>query len=95
MKRFLILFCLVLFAFSSTAFAQNRSYTIEDVLKVRRVSDPQISPDGRFVAFTIGDVNFDANRIVTHIYVVPVAGGDIKQLTVGDRSATSPRWCQR
>jgi len=92
MKRFLILFCLVLFAFSSTAFAQNRSYTIEDVLKVRRVSDPQISPDGRFVAFTIGDVNFDANRIVTHIYVVPVAGGDTKQLTVGDRSATSPRW---
>jgi dipeptidyl aminopeptidase/acylaminoacyl peptidase len=92
MKRSLVLFCLVLFLFTPATFAQNQAYTIEDLLKVRRVGDPQISPDGRLVAFTIGDVNFDANRIVTHIYLVPVGGGDVKQLTVGDSSATSPRW---
>lgn len=91
MKRSLVLFCLILLT-APALLAQNRAYTIEDLLKVRRVSDPQISPDGRLVAFTVGDVNFDANRIVTHIYVVPVAGGNVKQLTSGDRSATSPRW---
>ena len=93
MKRFIVLSCLCLLSLSAApALAQTRGYTIEDLLKVRRVGDPQVSPDGRLVAFTIGDVNFDANRIVTQIYVVPSAGGEMKQLTSGDRSSTSPRW---
>ena len=39
---------------------------------MRRVGDPQVSPDGKSVAFTIGDVNFDANRTVTQIYVMSI-----------------------
>ena len=65
MKRFVALVAVLLLALCSLAAAQNRTYTIEDLLKVRRVGDPQISPDGKHVAFTIGDVNFDANRVVT------------------------------
>ncbi len=61
-------------------------------MKVRRVSDPRLSPDGRRVAFVIGDVNFDGNRVVNHIFVMRIAGGELKQLTSGDRSASSPRW---
>src|SRR5207302_8272928 len=80
-------------ALASVALAQgNRQFTINDLLKVRRVGDPRISPDGQRVAFTIGDVNFDANRIVTHIYLMPLDGGAMKQVTSGDRSASSPRW---
>jgi len=92
MKRLVVavsFFCLTL---GSLALAETRSYTIEDLLKVRRVGDPQVSPEGKRVAFTIGDVNFDANRIITHIYSVPLAGGEMKQLTSGEQSATSPRW---
>jgi len=93
MKRFVILICILIFAFLSLVSAQeSRRFTVEDLLKVRRVGDPQISPDGKRVAFTIGDVNFDANKVVTQIYVVPLGGGDMKQLTTGDRSAASPRW---
>jgi dipeptidyl aminopeptidase/acylaminoacyl peptidase len=93
MKRFAISFAVLVFALASVAFAQeNRRFNIDDLMKVRRVGDPQISPDGRHVAYTIGDVNFDANRVVTHIYVVSLGGGEPKQLTKGDRSATSPRW---
>lgn len=91
MKRFIVLTCLVLLSVSQSL-AQNRTYTVEELMKVRRLGDPQVSPDGRTVAFTIGDVNFAANRIVTQIYVVPAAGGEMKQLTSGDRSSTSPRW---
>lgn len=93
MMRFLISISVLLVALSHGAVAQERGpFAIDDLLKVRRVSDPQLSPDGRRVAFAIGDVNFDANRIVTQIYVVPTDGGDPKQLTKGDSSSTSPRW---
>ena len=78
---------------ASVATAQeNRRFTVEELLKVRRVGDPQISPDGKRIAFTIGNVNWDANKVVTQIYVMPIEGGNMKQLTNGSSSATSPRW---
>lgn len=93
MKRFVISMTVLFLALSSLVNAQdNRRFTIEELMKVRRVSDPRVSPDGRRVAFVIGDVNFDGNRVVNHIYVMPVGGGELKQLTSGDRSASSPRW---
>ncbi len=71
----------------------NRSYTIDDLLKVRRVGDPQLSPDGRHVAFTIGDVNFADNRVVNQIYVTSIdGGGELKRLTAESRHRSAPRW---
>jgi dipeptidyl aminopeptidase/acylaminoacyl peptidase len=94
MKRFVTSISVLLFALTSLAVAQDtRRFTIQELLKVRRVGDPQVSPDGKHVAFTIGDVNFDANRVVTQIYVMPLAtGAEIKRLTSGDSSASGPRW---
>lgn len=92
MKRFVAIVAVLLVGLCSFAAAQTRTYEVEDLLKVRRVGDPQVSPDGKRVAFTIGDVNFDANRVVTHIYITSIDGGGMKQLTTGDRSSSSPRW---
>jgi dipeptidyl aminopeptidase/acylaminoacyl peptidase len=92
MKRSVAVVVVLLVGLCSLAVAQNRTYTIEDLLKVRRVGDPQVSPDGKHVAFTVGDVNFDANRVVTQIFVTSIDGGGMKQLTSGDRSSTAPRW---
>ena len=92
MKRFISVLAIVLIGLCSVAIAQNRSYTVDDLLKVRRVSDPQLSPDGRHVAFTVGDVNFADNRVVNQIYVVSVNGGELKQLTNGKTSSSAPRW---
>jgi dipeptidyl aminopeptidase/acylaminoacyl peptidase len=92
MKRLFAVSVISLFALSVLAVAQGKRFTIDDLLKVRRVSDPQVSPDGRMVAFVIGDVKFDDNRVVNQIYVAPIGGGDPKQLTSGGGSASSPRW---
>jgi Tol biopolymer transport system component len=92
MKRCVLLVSLLLLCLAPSATAQKRTYTIEDLMKVRRVGDPQISPDGNRVAFTIGDVNYDANRVVTQIYVVSLEGGSPKQLTNGQSSSSAPRW---
>lgn len=92
MKRIFVLFGVLLAGLCTVAPAQNRTYTVEDLLRVRRVGAPQLSPDGKQVAFTIGDVNLDANRVVNHIYVTSINGGNMKQLTNGDKSSSSPRW---
>ena len=92
MKRFVIAISVLLLAFAAGANAQNGRFAVEDLLKVRRVSDPQVPPDGRQVAFVVGDVNLDANRVVNQIYLVPVGGGPAKPLTSGTSSASAPRW---
>jgi len=92
MKRFFAVVATLLIGLCSLAFSQNRSYTVDELLKVRRVNDPQLSPDGRHVAFTVGDVNFGDNRVVNQIYVSSIDGGDVKQLTNGKSSSAAPRW---
>ncbi len=85
---------LLLLTFFSTFFiyAQGPNWIVDDLLKVRRVSDPQVSPDGQWVAFTVGDLNWDANKYVNQIYLLPVTGGAPKLLTKGTGSASQPRW---
>jgi dipeptidyl aminopeptidase/acylaminoacyl peptidase len=96
MKRFVIAisaFVILVTSLSAIATAQaGRKFTVEELLKVRRVGDPQVSPDGRRVAYAIGDVNWDANKVVTQIYVMTIDGGNVKQLTTGASSSTAPRW---
>jgi dipeptidyl aminopeptidase/acylaminoacyl peptidase len=94
MKRFVVALTVAVLslAFVATMSGQQK-FNIEEMMKVRRVADPRVSPDGKWVAFTIGDVNFDGNRVVNQIYVTSIAGGgEIKRLTSGDKSSSAPRW---
>jgi dipeptidyl aminopeptidase/acylaminoacyl peptidase len=94
MKRLAVSLSIILItlAAASLALAQTKPLTINDLLKFRRVGDPQLSPDGRWVAYTISDLNWDANRRVTQIYLVSVDGGEPKQLTNAAQSSSTPRW---
>lgn len=91
MKR-LFAVSIALLALLSFTFAQERRFTIDDLLKVRRVSDPQVSPKGDWVAFTITDVDKAANKGTTQIYLAPIAAGETRQLTNDEHSSASPRW---
>jgi dipeptidyl aminopeptidase/acylaminoacyl peptidase len=92
MKRLFVVSLIVLAALTSAAVAQERRFTIDDLLKVRRVGDPQVSPKGDFVAFTITDPDKAANRSTTQIYLVPLGGGEPRQLTNDEHSSATPRW---
>jgi dipeptidyl aminopeptidase/acylaminoacyl peptidase len=92
MKRCFAVLVISLLACASIAFAQERRFTIDDLLKVRRVSDPQLSPKGDLVAFSITDVDKTANKSTTQIYVVPLSGGEMRQLTNDEHSSSSARW---
>src|SRR5258706_10880486 len=91
MKRFFAV-AISLLALASFVVAQERRFTVDDLLKVRRVSDPQLSPRGDLVAFTITDVDKVANKSTTQIYVVPLSSGEMRQLTNDEHSSSSPRW---
>ena len=91
MKRFFAI-SISLLALASFVVAQERRFTIDDLLKVRRVGDPQVSPKGDLVAFTITDMDKAANKGTTQVYVLPLAGGEVRQLTNDEHSSASPRW---
>ncbi|MEP7212375.1 MAG: S9 family peptidase [Acidobacteriota bacterium] len=86
-----VLAVFLLFVFAAAAAGQT-PFTFNEMLAAKRVGDPQVSPDGRLIAYTIGVVNKDANRTVTHIYTMSPDGSNQKQLTSGDKSSSSPRW---
>jgi len=92
MKRIFTFAVISLFAMATFAFAQDRRLTIDELLKVRRVGDPQVSPKGDLVAYTITDVDQAANKSTTQIYLVPLSGGETRQLTNDEHSSASPRW---
>src|SRR3989454_5512502 len=92
MKRYLIVSIIGLLAFATFAYAQERRFTIDELLKVRRVGDSQVSPKGDLVAFTITDMSVTANKGTTQIYVVPLGAGEVRQLTNDEHSSASPRW---
>ncbi|MDT7603628.1 MAG: hypothetical protein QOF61_1625, partial [Acidobacteriota bacterium] len=79
-------------AVAAPAQTGKQPLTISDLLKVRRVGDPQLSPDGRFVAYQIAVPDLEANRNRTQLYLISVDGGEPKQLTSGGSSASTPRW---
>ena len=92
MKRKFVVLTFVLLT-GSTALAQA-PFRITDMMGIRRVSDPQLSPDGRTVAFVIGDVDRAGNRVINQVYTVPADRPNTipKQLTTGTSSSSAPRW---
>jgi dipeptidyl aminopeptidase/acylaminoacyl peptidase len=96
MKRIFAASLLILVALSSIlAQGQQGSLkplTINELINIRRVGDPQLSPNGRWVAYTIADTDKAANRRTTQIYLVAVSGGEVRQLTKEKASSSQPRW---
>lgn len=89
--RILLMAVAVLLAIAGTASAK-RPMTFEDLEKVARISDPQVSPDGSWVAYVQTTVDVEANKSTSHIWLVPPGGGEPRQLTQGEGSDSHPRW---
>jgi dipeptidyl aminopeptidase/acylaminoacyl peptidase len=66
-------------------------FTATDMMKLKRVSDPQPSPDGKSVVFTLTDVDLQKNTKSNDIWEVPMGGGAPRRLT-SEPQSTRPRW---
>ncbi|MBZ5623387.1 MAG: hypothetical protein LAQ69_32385 [Acidobacteriia bacterium] len=67
--------------------------TIDQSLSMKSVAGgAQISPDGRYVAYTVQQTNWDENDFVQQIWIAVTATGDRYQLTSGKKSSNGPQW---
>src|SRR6266851_2647651 len=69
----------------------KHSITFDDMIKLHRIAEPQVSRDGKWVAYTVSTPDMDANRGVSNIWVISTTGGVAMQLTQSGHDS-SPVW---
>lgn len=79
-------------AVSAPAAAAPHGLTIEDMLAMERVSSPEVSPDGKWVAFVVRETDMDANRGRTDLWLASADGGSVTRLTTSPESDSDPVW---
>ena len=90
MRNFIILPCFLLLTLLASA-QSKRPFTFEDMMKLKRVEEPQPSPDGKWVLFAAVDVDLAANSKTPHVWIVPADGGQARAI-ISDQDADRPRW---
>jgi dipeptidyl aminopeptidase/acylaminoacyl peptidase len=77
---------------AAAAPAAAKGLTIDDMLAMRRISDPAVSPDGKHVAFAVRDTDVDANRGRFDVWLAATDGSSVKQLTTHPDNDQDPQW---
>ena len=71
---------------------QDGHMTPEVLLSLGRISDPQLSPNGKTILYGVSYTDIAQNRSVRNLFTVPVEGGQPTQLTMDGKSISSARW---
>jgi dipeptidyl aminopeptidase/acylaminoacyl peptidase len=89
------------FAFATSLVAQpvpspapdaKRPFTFEDMMKLKRVGGAVPSPDGKWVVFDAVEVDLEANTRISHLWIVPAAGGEARRLNQTPNHEERPRF---
>ncbi len=88
----LIILALALVGSPARASDSGRVPTIDDLLTFRSIGSVAISPDGRWVAYTVSQTDFKADAFIHHIWIADPASGRNYQLTRGEKSASNMAW---
>lgn len=72
--------------------AQSRVPTVDDLLNVKSLGGSRISPDGKWIVYTVTETDWKQDAFVSHLWLVNTAGGKPFQLTRGEKSAGSAQW---
>lgn len=70
----------------------KRPFTFEDMMALKRISDPVPSPDGKWVVFSAVDVNLEENTRKSHLWIVPATGGESRRLNLTENEEERPRF---
>jgi dipeptidyl aminopeptidase/acylaminoacyl peptidase len=69
-----------------------RTIQLDDLAKIAIVSDPQISPDGKSIAFVLSRINLEQDRSDRELLIIDIASGAPRALTHDRKGVGSPRW---
>src|SRR6266404_319582 len=70
----------------------KRTLKLDDLARVREVRDPQVSPDGQWVAYVVSTIDVKEDKSAAHIWMVSFDGKNDRQITWSQDSENSPRW---
>jgi len=87
-----VLSVVLLLAIASVASAGTRAITFDDLIAVDRVSDPEVSPDGKWVAYVVTDFDKEANTSNADVWMVSIETGETRRLTTSEEYDGHPRW---
>jgi dipeptidyl aminopeptidase/acylaminoacyl peptidase len=77
MRRLFLSFLVLTLTLPALSQAKH-PFTFDDMMKLKREGEPVISPDGKWVIFSVVDVDLEANTKTPHIWIVPTAGSEEK-----------------
>ncbi|HET7112595.1 MAG TPA: S9 family peptidase [Pyrinomonadaceae bacterium] len=91
-QSFTVLFLVLAFVSAAAAQTARRPLKIEDFSRFRNVNDPQVSPDGNWVAYVVSTTDVKEDKSNSHIWMVNIDGSNNRQITFSNESESSPRW---
>jgi len=94
-RQCLILVALALLSISTAGLGQEKKrhpFCVHDMVGMDRISDPQLSPDGRWIVFTLRKTDLQANKGRTDLYLVRTDGSELRQLTTDPANDSNARW---
>jgi dipeptidyl aminopeptidase/acylaminoacyl peptidase len=77
---------------ATAARAQPAPFTPDDLVRLARISDPQVAPDGRRLVYTLRETDLEANRGRTQLWLLELPDGKPRQLTRDPAGASTARW---
>src|SRR5688572_23667411 len=92
MKKRLFIVLLFMFTCLSVQAQQKRSLQVDDIYALKDLYDPQISPDGKWIAYVIDAMDAEKDKSNKDIYMIAAAGGEPLRLTTHLESDDRPRW---
>jgi len=93
MKARLFIFVLAALCLSAgAAAAEKKPFTTDQLASIKRVAEPALSPDGKWIAFKVVETLYEKNKRRSRIYVVSSSGGTPRALTSGEKGDSSPAW---
>ena len=76
----------------SASSTSPRAITVDDLFEIHDVRDPQITDDGKWVAYTVATASLKEDKTDTRIWIAPTSGGDAIAMTAEKVSSSNPRW---
>ena len=92
MVRLFTFFAIILLSAIVSIAAELRPMAIDDLYRILRVSDPAVSPDGKWVVFTVTTSNVEANKNTTDLWLASTNGNSVHQLTANPAQDGSAAW---
>jgi len=92
MTRLLMIVGLMVFAVSNVQTEEPHAFSVYDMLAMDRITEPQVSPDGKQIVFTLRRTDLNSNQGRKDIWLVNLDGTDLRQLTTHTANDYNPVW---